>query len=102
MHDLASIRLRHVDLRHTILTTQQALHITRKHTPLPSSRLTLSLPTMLASALKASRLSQVRNARGYASAAGRIGDKKVPMSPLEQDRFINYQVRVVLLHFENA
>lgn len=47
---------------------------------------------MLASALKASRLSQVRNARGYASAAGKIGDKKVPMSPLEQDRFINYQV----------
>ncbi|KAK9900703.1 aconitate hydratase [Cystobasidium minutum MCA 4210] len=46
---------------------------------------------MLASALKASRLSQVRNARGYASAAGKIGDKKVAMSPLEQDRFINYQ-----------
>lgn len=50
---------------------------------------------MLASALKASRLSQVRNARGYASAAGKIGDKKVPMSPLEQDRFINYQVRIL-------
>lgn len=52
---------------------------------------------MLASALKASRLSQVRNARGYASAAGKIGDKKVPMSPLEQDRFINYQVGALIL-----
>merc|ERR1711939_404128 len=29
--------------------------------------------------------------RGYASAASRIGDAKVSMSPLEQDKFINYQ-----------
>merc|ERR1711977_616958 len=29
--------------------------------------------------------------RGYASAASRIGDTKVSMSPLEQDKFINYQ-----------
>lgn len=53
-------------------------------------------PTMLASALKAGRLSHVRNARGYASAAGKIGDKKVSMSPLETDRYINYQVRCSL------
>ena len=53
---------------------------------------TSALQNMLASALKASRLSQVRNARGYASAAGKIGDKKVSMSPLEQGNFINYQV----------
>jgi hypothetical protein len=61
-------------------------------TPHPLAKLS----SMLASALKAGRLCQVRNARGYASAAGKIGDKKVAMSPLEQDRFINYQVSSLL------
>jgi aconitate hydratase len=30
-------------------------------------------------------------ARGMATAAPRIGDKKVPMSPLEQGNYVNYQ-----------